>query len=180
MVDNRFLCGLMLHYEIPCLELSMKLNMRKKKSFPIKKELFRAVGEIKLIDGQKRWIPYSPPFFKSNINRLSVGRRVSAVFSSEETMRSLDQLRYHFVLCEYLSDHTGFSKEEVHDAIMRIVFGTKTIHLGNEFVTVRRSFSTSDSVSKLEAVSLIEKDLDLCHEFGIVVPSKEELGYLSD
>lgn len=93
-------------------------------------------------------------------------------------MRSDSQLRYHFVLVGYLAEHCGYTVEEMHDALMRIVFGEKQVKIGDQTVMVRKSISEKGDLMKSECVELIERDLSFCEELEIIVPTPQELGYL--
>ena len=114
------------------------------------------------------------------VSRLAVGKSVSCTFSESVATRSSAQLAYHYVLMKYLSDETGYTKEEVHDAIMRLKFGTKMVRLGDKTVEVRKSVSDAAKLPKHEMVGLIEFDLETCASLGIHVPTPEQLGYISN
>lgn len=98
--------------------------------------------------------------------------------SEWDAIRSPAQLAYHWVLMKYLAEWSGFTKEEMHDAVMRLKFGEKEITLGGKTVRVRKSIAESGKLKKFEVQELIEYDLELCAENDIKVPTREELGYL--
>ncbi len=83
-----------------------------------RKEVFTVLGEVKEVDGRKRFIPISADYLKDQLARLPAGKKISATFSEYRALRSNPQLRYHFVLCGYISAHTGYTKREVHDALL--------------------------------------------------------------
>lgn len=145
------------------------------------KELFSVKGKITqhLNYGMniKEFTATSKKYLTDNLNRLPVGKEVTCTFYEHKATRSNQQLRYHMVLCGYIAEYTGYTREEVHDAIMRIVFGTKIISLGGMNVQVRQSISDSAKMKKEDVVSLIEYDLELCGRLDINVPSAESLGY---
>ena len=150
----------------------------KKKSIPKKRVLFSVIGEVKQVDGRKRFVPKSIHHLNACISRFTVGKKVSATFSEMRFMRSDSQLRYHFVLVGYLAEHCGYTVEEMHDALMRIVFGEKQVKIGDQTVMVRKSISEKGDLMKSECVELIERDLSFCEELEIIVPTPQELGYL--
>lgn len=150
----------------------------KKKSIPKKRVLFTVLGTVAMVEGRKRFVPFSIHHLNACISRYAVGKKVSATFSEIRFMRSDAQLRYHRVLVAYIAEHVGHTPDEVHDAIMRRVFGEKEIELAGVKTMVRKSLADEGDVMKNEAVELIDFDLNLCAEYGIVVPSAEELGYL--
>lgn len=144
------------------------------------KEIFTVIGKVKLVDNSKKFIPNSPDHMKACISRLSIGHTLSCTFSENVASRSQAQLAYHWVLIGYLASETGHSEQETHEAVMILKFGTKPLKIGNRTVQVRSSISDKAHMPKYKAIELIEEDLRLCAELGIVVPSAESLGYISN
>lgn len=143
-----------------------------------KKELFTILGSIVFNEGRKRFLPKSPDHMQICINRMNVGDEVAVSFSKKKLARSQSQLNYHFALLGLLSDHTGYTTEELHDFVMRAVFGEKMVTLRNRTFAVRRSVAERASMPKDEMAELIEYDLATCADLDIRVHTKEELGYL--
>lgn len=141
-------------------------------------ELFSVLGTVEIIDGIKRFIPKSKAYLNSCLNRIPAGKKVSASFQIAGAIRSNSQLRYHWVLMGYLSDHTGYTKEELHDWVMRVKFGEKAITLQGITMKTRKSLSDTGKMPKHEAVELIDFDKKLCADLDIHIPTAEELGYL--
>jgi hypothetical protein len=150
----------------------------KKKSIPKKKVLFTILGEVKLVEGRKRFVPKSIHHLNACISRFPVGKKVSATFSEMRYMRSDSQLRFHRVLCAYIAEHTGFTPDEVHEWCMRIALGEKDVTIDGRTVKIRKSMAVEGDVMKNEAVELISFDLEVCADLEITVPTREELGYL--
>lgn len=138
------------------------------------------LGQVKVIEGRKRFVPNSPPHLQVQIDSLPMGKPISLSFEEHKATRSQQQLAYHWVLIGYLARHTGYTTEEMHDAVMRLKFKTKKVVLGDRIVEVRRSISEASRMPAADAVELIDFDLNLCHKLGIVVPTKEELGYMNN
>lgn len=145
-----------------------------------RKDVFSVLGEVKIVEGKKRFVPKSPAHLTACISRLPTGKELSCTFSIHVASRSSSQLAYHFVLLNYIAEHTGHSAEELHDGIMRIKFGEKRIKIGGQYVLVRASISDKAHFPKYKMVELIEKDLEICKELGIKIPTPEELGYISN
>ncbi len=141
------------------------------------KEIFSAKGKIEICYGDKVFVATSEKYLTDNLNRLPVGKEVTCTFYEHKATRSSTQLAYHMVLMGYVAEHTGYTREECHDAIMRIVFGTKIISLGGMNVQVRQSISDGAKMKKEEVTELIMYDLELCGRLEINVPSAESLGY---
>lgn len=149
-------------------------------------ELFTILGEFKEVvnpeNGYKeaRFVPKSTKHFRTMSAGAPKNKLIAATFYDTVTSRSRNQVAYHFVLLGYIAKYTGYTVDELHDAVMRIVFGEKVVKLNGREVTVRKSLSTTANLPKYEAVELIEYDLELCKQLEIKVPTKEELGYISD
>lgn len=151
----------------------------------VRKELFTILGEFQDVvnkDGytETRFVPKSTKHFRTVSSKAPKNKLVAATFYHSVSARSRNQVAYHFVLLRYIAEYTGYSTEELHDAIMKLVFGTKTVSLNGHKVEVRKSLSNAANLPKYEAVDLISYDLELCKTLGIKVPTPEELGYVSN
>lgn len=142
------------------------------------KELFTALGEVGIVQGRKRFCPNSVDYINDNISRLPVGRKLACTFYDKIPSRSQAQLAYHMILMKYLAEYSGTTREEMHDAVMRLKFGTKKVILMGLETHVRKSLSDAARFPKAEMVELIDYDLKLCAWANIKVPTREELGYL--
>ena len=151
------------------------------------KEIFSAngtIGKVETSDNgtvrtRHTFIPSSQRYLWDCLNRIPVGNKVSVTFFGHKATRSSSQLAYHHVLVEYIAKHAGYTHEEMHDAIMRLKFGTKTLEILGKKVEVRKSISEKARMTKSDAVELIDFDLKICAELGINVPTASELGYQS-
>lgn len=149
-------------------------------------ELFTILGEFQDVVNQQtgqpetRFVPKSTKHFRTLSRKAPKNKLVAATFYDHVTSRSRNQVAYHFVLLKYLADHTGYTTDELHDAIMRIVFGTKVVEINGRKVEVRKSLSNTANLPKYEAVELIEYDLELCKQLNVNVPTPEELGYVTE
>lgn len=144
------------------------------------KKLFSVLGEVSLIEGHKRFVPTSKEFLASMMAGIPIGKKLTCTFSEKIPTRSEAQLHYHWVLLTLISDYTGDTKEELHDAIMRIKFGTKLIRLAGHSVQVRKSISNMGRMTVSQVAELINFDLEVCQKLDIHVPTMEELGYVSN
>jgi len=152
--------------------------MPRKKSIPKKRVLFSVIGNVRIVEGRKRFVPNSIDHLNACVSRFPKDKKVLATFSEIRYMRSDAQLRYHRVLCAYIAEHTGFTPDEVHEWCMRIALGEKDVTIDGKTVKIRKSMAVEGDVMKNEAVELIEFDLGVCEDLEIVVPTAEELGYL--
>jgi hypothetical protein len=112
--------------------------------------------------------------------KAKVGDKGTMILTFKKPSRSQSQLRYHMTLCGLIGNHTGYTTEEVHDAVMRIKNGTKVVSLGGFNVHVRDSVAEKAKFPKQLMAEMIEFDLDLCRRYEIKVPTAEELGYVSN
>lgn len=145
-----------------------------------RKDFSTVFGEVKIVEGKKRFIPKSSGHMNAVISRLPFNINIACTFSAAVATRSDSQLNYHWVLMEYMSEHSGHTKEECHDFMMRKVFGTKKIRIGNIIQEVRLSISEKALFPKTEMVELIDQDLQLLKELNVNVPTMSELGYISN
>lgn len=150
-----------------------------------KKELFSIIGHIESIKDDKgynrhRFIPKSAKYLSHKLSEIPLKTELTCTFSQVKASRSQQQLAYHWVLLDLLAKYTGESKEELHDGIMRIKFGTKKIKLGKYEMEVRKSVSNKALFPKDDMVNLISFDLELCNFYEIKIPTAQELGYTSN
>lgn len=124
------------------------------------------------------FMPSSLRYLHDCLNRIPIGKKVACLFSEHVPTRSEGQLAYHFVLVGYLCGYTGFTKDEMHDIILRAKFGVKELEFEGKVYEVRRSISERAHMAKSDAVELVNFDLELCAKFDIKVPTKSELGYI--
>jgi len=141
------------------------------------KEVFTALGVISGPPNRHELVFNSEPYVADQLNRLPVGKKVSMTIYESRPVRSESQLAYHFVLIDYIAKHTGYTKTEMHDIIMKDAFGTKIIEFRGKRYQARESMSETGNLSVSQVVELITKDLEVCKELEIAVPTAAELGY---
>ena len=150
------------------------------------KEIFSIVGEFKdskrinkngVEVFQKVFVPASSEHYNQEANKAKTGQKYWINFTTRIPTRSKQQLKYHMVLCGYIADYTGFTREEMHAFRMAEQFGTKEITVGGVTKTIRKSIAEKAHLNKSDCVELIMGDLDLCKKLGIIVPTQKELGY---
>lgn len=158
--------------------MKRKLKQTRKAAFTI---LGRIESITKMVNGQevprKAFIPDSPAHLQSELAGMNNGP-CAITFETKIPTRSESQLAYHMVLMGYIARHTGYSKSEVHDAVMRAKFGTKRIQIGTIIEHVRRSVGEWARFPLDDMAELISYDLEICEDLDIRVPTKAELGYI--
>ena len=139
---------------------------------------FTSLGVVQLVNDKKRIVPNSIAYYHAGVSAFPLGTKVRATYKQVKSEHSKAQHAYHFVLCGLIASHTGYTTDDVHDAMMKQAFGTKKVTLLGKTTEARESLSAAAQLSVGKAVELVNKDLEVCAELGIVVPTKEELGYL--
>jgi hypothetical protein len=142
------------------------------------KIIFSCIGEFKDVDGRRRFIPDSPDYYVDRSSKQPLNKKYTCDFTTKVPTRSEAQLAYHWILCQYISEHTGFQPGEVHQMAKQLVWGTKTVKIGKYTTQVCKSISDKAMTPKYEVVLLIEKDLEMCADNDIRVPTRKELGYI--
>lgn len=146
------------------------------KTFPSDSFLFEIIQH----EGEKRAKILAPAYYRHFVNSLPLGSKGVMHMTLKKPTRSQNQLSYYFVIVGLIAEYTGYDKEECHDAIMRLHFGTKIVQIGNDKIAVRKSISDRARMTKTDCINLIEFALQKAGELGIVVPTAESLGYISN
>lgn len=145
-----------------------------------KKEIFTVLGEVKEVEGVRRFVPASSSYVLDRFSRIPIGKKLFCTFF-EKTMTLSDAQRdYHFVLMHYLAEHTGYTKNEMHDAAMREKWGAKKVKFMGKLTEVRESIADIARFPKWKMVEQIEFDLKACAFYEIKLPTMRELGFLVD
>ena len=144
------------------------------------KECFAIIGEFRDQEGRRRFCPDSPAYYNDRSAKQPLNKKYTVSFSTKIPTRSQSQLAYHFVLCEYISEHTGFTVSETHELLMREKWGVKKITIGKITQEVRESIADIAKFPLPKMVEQITFDLSVCADLEIRVPSKKELGYVDE
>lgn len=133
--------------------------------------------KIVKIDDKKTIALNSRAYYQHFLNtKTEVGEIGSMTLKLKKPTRSEVQLNYYAVIVSLIADYTGDTWEELHSALMILNWGTKKV-LG---VDVRKSVSDNARIPKNEMSEQISFALEKAKEFGIVVPTAESLGYISN
>lgn len=152
--------------------------MAKTKPKDNRKEIFTALASVVEVEGKKKFSLNSPGHWQMQVNKLWPGKKYGITVEEYKPTRSREQLAYYWVILKYLADYSGYTSEELHDAIMRRKFGTRTVKIGNLEEEVRKSISDTARFPKGDMVELIQEALDLCVMMEVKVPTPRDLGYL--
>lgn len=153
-----------------------------KKRTPIDEVIMGTIRPIKDPDGivRKHFVPRSRAHFLSVCNRYPEDKEIGMIPVEEVNVRSRGQLAYHRVLIRYIANEQVMSEDDVHDALMKEVFGIREYTFMGKTHQGRYSLSDAGGLRTSQVIDLIEKDLETCAFLGIVVPTKEELGYIDE
>lgn len=105
--------------------------------------------------------------------RANTGKEVTIELVKQT--RTTTQLAFVHKLFDYIAGHTGFSKEETKTIEKRRHLTPKEVEVYGQKYLVLPSLAT---LPKPEMSEFIERVLADCAELGIVVPTREQLGYL--
>ena len=112
--------------------------------------------------------------------KTKVGDKGTIHITLKKPTRSEAQLNYYFVICTLIGNHSGYTKEEVHSALVIEKWGVKEVKIGKITQKVRKSVSDGSKLSMTLMNELIDLALDVASFEEITVPTKEELGYISN
>lgn len=151
--------------------------MKKTKNIPTDSFAFK----VAQINGIKKIALISQRYYQHFLNtKTKVGDKGTMFLTFEKPTRSESQLRYYWIVVGLLADNCGYTSEEMHEALMVLKFGKKKIKVGKDIVEVRKSISNSARFSKLNMMDLIEFGIEKAFELNIIIPSRQELGYISN
>jgi len=138
---------------------------------------FKIVGK----EGKKTVALLSRAYYQHFLNtKTKEGDTGTLTITLKKPTRSEQQLRYYAVLVGLIADNCGYTWEEMHDALMKLKWGTKKVKIGNDIVEVRKSISNSARFKKTDMIEQIEFTMEKCFDLDIKVPSKQELGYIDN
>jgi len=144
------------------------------------KTVWSVIGEFRDLDGRRKFVPDSSDYYIDRCSKMPLGKKYTCDITTNIPTRSEAQLAYHWILCQYISEHTGFTPDEVHQLSKQLVWGTKTVNIGKYTAQVCKSIADRAMTPKFEVVALIQRDLEICAENEIRVPTKAELGYIDE
>lgn len=132
---------------------------------PSKASSITVIGTVR----EGKFIPDNPTIY-SNAFCVHEGKRVEVTIGRVTTKRSGEQNKYYWgVVIAILSQHTGYTPEEMHDAL-RVKFLSETgQHSG---LVITRSTTT---LTKEEVAQYIEKIQKLGAELGCYIPDADEV-----
>jgi len=130
--------------------------------------------------GRNRFVPNSVDFLHQGLRAFSVGTKMKVTYEDVKRKHTRPQHNYHFALCNLMAQHAGYTPEEMHDVMMKLTFGVRHITIMGRKFEARESLSDSANFTNHQAQDLIQKDLEVCAELGVHVPTMEELGLISN
>lgn len=123
----------------------------------------------------------SKRYYQFWINKnTKVGDTGTIEIKNKKPTRSESQLRYYAVIVGLIAENAGYSWEEAHDWLMIECWGTKTVTINSKSIEVRRSVADHSNFPKFDMQEQIDFTLKEAKKAGVIVPTKEELGYIDD
>ena len=99
------------------------------------------------------------------------GKRVELTIERQKSKRSISQNAYYWVLVGILSEHTGFTKEEMHD-VLKFKFLKVPVIIGDEEVYTAKS---TTKLSKSEFMDFIaELQIWASETLNVYLPDPNE------
>lgn len=143
------------------------------KKIPTDNFQFRVVN----LEGKKAIQLNSRAYYQHFLDtKTQIGNIGTMTIKVKKPTRSANQLNYYAVVVDLIAEYSGDTWDDIHSALMIKNWGTHTV-LG---VEVRKSISDAAQIPKDEMSEQIEFALKEAKQLGIVVPTKEELGYISN
>lgn len=123
----------------------------------------------------------SSKFFQHFLNtKTKVGDKGTLIVDMKKITRSESQLNYYFVICGLIGENSGYTKDEVHDALTVLKWGTKEVIINGRKANVRHSISDAAQFPKIMMAEQIKFALENAFDLQIHVPTKQSLGYIDD
>ena len=129
---------------------------------------------------KKKLVLNAPDYYQHHVSKLAVGSKGTIWVSDKKPTRSQNQLRYYFVIVGLLRAYTGDTKDEMHQILVSLCFGTKRKKRFGQWVEIRESVSDAAEMPWGKMAELIDFTLARCAKENVIVPSKESLGYIDN
>ena len=111
--------------------------------------------------------------FQKDIDSFKDGTELYIDVTDKKPSKTLQQIRYIYLLIGFIADHTGYTKEQMKTVVKeeRKMFEDFGNRITNKILRRYESFA---NLNLEEAGNLIEYLLDLCEQLEIKVMSCEE------
>ena len=111
--------------------------------------------------------------FRQEITRLFGGHSIEIVIHRKRKHRSVQQNRYYWLVASMLSDHTGFTKDEIHAILKSKFLRTEKVNQDSgavyEYVKSTTELSTVEYEEYLDSVRQFAAE-----EFDLQIPMPNE------
>lgn len=130
-------------------------------------QYFAAVSD----DGTLNGVPKKK--LRAELKRHFAGRQVEIIIHKKLKFRSVQQNRYYWLIVTMLSEHTGFTKDEMHSVLKTKFLKTEKVHEDSglifEYVRSTTELTTTEYEDYLESVRRFAAE-----DFGIELPMPNE------
>lgn len=129
---------------------------------------------------RNRFVPHSLDYMYHCLAQFPLEGKMRVTYELVKRKHSRPQHNYHFALCNLMASHSGYTPEEMHDAMMKMTFGVKYITIAGQTFETRESMSEQAGLTVSQVQELLQKDLEVCAQLDIVVPTMQSLGHISN
>lgn len=133
--------------------------------------------EMRFIDGKLTPVPVSSKYFYGMMNQhFKTGEKVIGVFRKPYKKHTDAQRAYLFgVVYDAIAQHTGHTKEDLHDLFMREFFNEDIVEVGGIQKSKRKSLT---EVTKKEGKNYIDWLVQFAAEqLNVTVPEPSKTGH---
>lgn len=122
-------------------------------------------------DGTLEGLPKTK--LRRELKRMFSGRSVEIIIREKKKHRSAQQNRYYWLIVSMLSDHTGFTREELHAILKKRFLSTEKVFEDTgavyEYIRSTTELSTVEYEEYLESVRRFAAE-----DFDMVIPLPNE------
>ena len=101
--------------------------------------------------------------------------RLTVTVEKYRKKRSLDANRYYWsCIVEPLAEHTGFTRDEMHDELLGSYYGWETRSVrGHQRDFPRRRTTSPETADTMDFMGLIQTGQQIAAELGVILPDQE-------
>lgn len=130
---------------------------------------FTVLGKVGLVEGRRRFIPNSPAFLGSRLEKVPIGTELSATFEDKRPKRTGQQNRLYWMYLGDIEAEMGNLADDLHELFKRKFLPPRWVTMFDEEVCLPPS---STVLSKTEFGEYLDK---ICALTGVPIPDPGEL-----
>lgn len=112
----------------------------------------------------------------AEVAALNLTRKWNVEIKLYRPSRTNEQIRYFYgVICTLLADHTGYSKDEIHDILCAGYFGTQEVKVGRLLIEKpARTLSSPDLLPRHDMSQFFDWCIAFGAQIGVLIPYPNE------